>query len=584
MKKQILRRFSVSIVLLVLTVNTSVFAQKTADSLLNVLNNSSGETRFKTLKALGKFYKHTDPIKSLEYATEERKQARVIENRSLEADALNDMAIPMLMMQQNRQGVLLLQESIHIYDSLNDEAGLAKVTNNLGIAWSQIGSHENSLACYSQALRWYTKNKDLANQARVYMSLGLVYEQLKKFDQALGAHHKALEIFTAEKDEQMMADAGLNLGLAYKSTGNFTDAEYYFKKALDFYQVNQIAFGMAVASNNLAQLYKAKGDLKKSFEWYGKTLILIRKVRNTWAEASVYLDLADIHYQQAHWKEALRNLAAAENLNSPENDPVLQSQIFQLFSRVYDTIHQDRLALDYFKRYTTLKDTLSSAEKTKVIEELNIRFETEKKVAENELLKADIQVRKFRQWMLTAIALAALLTIIILAWIYITKRKELIIKKNQAEHNALDAQEGLAKMTQELTSKALRMAGSAEKKAILAEKLAALIPFTNVEGLPVLQSLADEFNNPVDDHLWEEFVKYFEKMHPAFLAKLVSGFPDLTPNDRKICAMIRINLSTKEIALMLNRSLRTIESAKYQIKKKLSLGDEQNLTSFLIAL
>jgi len=400
----------------------------------------------------------------------------------------------------------------------------------------------------------------------------------------LGAHYKALEIFTEEKNERLMADAWLNLGLAYKSSGNYTDAEYYFKKSLGFYQQNQVSFGMAVASNNLAQLFKAKGDFKKAMDWYGKSLDLIRQMHNTWAEAAVYLDLADIHYQQAHWEEALNDLNTSENLNSPENDPVLHSQIFHLYSRVYDTIHQDRLALDYFKRYTTLKDTLSSAEKMKVIEELNIRFETEKKVAENELLKADIQVRKFRQWMLLAFALAALLTTILLTGIFFLKRKQLIIKKNKAEQDALEAQDGLAKMTQELTSKALHMAGSAEKKAAFAEKLAALIPFVNEKGLPVLQSLADEFNNPVDDHLWEEFVKYFEKMHPAFLAKLVSGFPDLTPNDRKICAMIRINLSTKEIALMLNRSLRTIESAKYQVKKKLNLGDDQNLTSFLIAL
>ncbi|MEI7727203.1 MAG: tetratricopeptide repeat protein [Bacteroidota bacterium] len=584
MRKQQILAFLFPAFFLLLTANISLPAQKTADSLLNSLGKSSGETRFKTLKALGKFYKSKDLAKSLEYATEERNQARAMKDRSLEADALNDMAIPMLMMQQNRQAILLLRESTMMYDSLKDEAGLAKVTNNLGIAWSQIGSYENSLACYSQALRWYTKNKDLTNQARVYMSLGLVYEQLKKFDQALAAHHKALDIFTAEKNERMMADAGLNLGLAYKSTGSFKDAEYYFKKSLDFYQLHQIAFGMAVASSNLAQLYKAKGDLKKSLEWYGQSLTLIRKLRNTWAEASVYLDLADIHYQQAHWNEAISDLIAAENLNSPENDPVLQSQIFHLFSRVYDTIHQYPLALDYFKRYTTLKDTLSSAEKTKVIEELNIRFETEKKVAENDLLKAEIQVRKLRQWMLTAFALAAILTIIILAGIFIAKRKQLIIKKNKAEQDAVAAQDGLAKMTQELTSKALHMAGNAEKKAAVAEKLAALIPFINEEGLPFLQSLADEFNNPVDDHLWDEFVKYFEKMHPSFLAKLVSAFPDLTSNDRKICAMIRINLSTKEIALMLNRSVRTIESSKYQIKKKLNMGEDQNLTSFLIAL
>lgn len=571
-------------IFLLFMVTFSLSAQKAPDSLLNVVKNSSGEPRFKALKALSVFYQSSVPLKSVEYAREERKQAQVLNNHSLEAEAMNDMAIPMLMMHQNREGVLLLQESMHIYDSLRDEERKASATTNLGIAWSQIGSFENSLSCYLQALNWYIKKNDLDKQARVYMSLGLVYEQLKKYDQALSALHRALDIFTGEKNEQMMADANVNLGTAYKWTGNFTEAESCFKKSLEFYEQNQLVFEMAVVSSNLAQLYKAKGDFKNAFSWYKKALPLIRQIHNTWAEATVYFDLAELHYQQAQWNDALSDLTLAEGLNTPENDPGLQSQIFLLYSRVYDTLQQNRLALIFFKRYTALQDTLASAEKTKVIEELNIRFETEKKVAENELLTADIRVHKLRQWMLITFGLVALLAAIFLAGIFIRKRKQLILNKIKSEHDALEAKDDMVKMSQALTAKALHLAGGAEKKAAFAEKLAALIPFINKEGQTVLQSLTDEFVKPVDDNLWEEFEKYFEKMHPAFLAKLVVRFPEMTTNDRKICAMVRLNLSTKEIALMVNRSVRTIEHAKYQIKKKLNLKDDQTLSSFLIAL
>ncbi len=577
-------RISIISALICIILTTAIPAQNKADSLLNVVRNSSGKVKFDALMALGKYYKSSDPAKSVEYAYQERNQAREMRDRSLEADALNDIAIPTLMMQQNRQGILLLQESIHIYDSLKDKEGKAKVTTNLGIAWSQIGSYENSLICYHQALGWYTKNNDLTHQARVYMSLGLVYGQLKKFDQSLTAHHKALEIFTGEKNERMMADARVNLGVAYKSTGNYTESETCFKNALNFYQQNQNIFGMAVATNNLAQLYKEKGDFQNAVIWYDKALPLIRQVHNTWAESTAYVDLADMNYQQARWNEALGNLALAEKLNASESDPGLQAQIFLLFSKVYDTLQQNKLALHFFRRYTALKDTLSSTEKAKVIEELNIRYETEKQAAENELLKADIRVHKLRQWMLAAFALAAVISLFFLYSIFIRKRKQLDLNKIMAEREALEAKEAMAKMSQELTAKALHLAGSAEKKASFAEKLATLVPYISKSGQPILQSLVEEFNNPTDDNLWDEFVKYFEKMHPSFLIKLGVSFPDLTTNDRKICAMVRLNLSAKEIALMLNRSLRTIESSKYQIKKKLCLGDDQNLTSFLISL
>jgi len=587
-KKQIMKPYRtyllLSAIMICLAHLTGVAAQNKADSLLLIVKNASGEARFKALKALGKYYKPSDPAKSIEYAGEARKQARAMNDRSLEADAMNDIAILMLMMQQNRQAVLLLQESSRIYDSLNDGEGMAKVTNNLGIAWSQIGSFENSLTCYNRALKWYTKTKDLPKQARVYMSLGLVYEQLMKVDQALSAHQKALEIFAEENDERMMADAGVNLGVAFKSIGNFTQAEYHLKKSLGFYNQNHNVFGMAVTTSNLAQLYKAKGDFQNAFDWYRKALPMIRQINNTWAEAAVYFDLAEIHFDKANWNEAIINLTTAEKLITPENDPGLQSRIFLLYSRVYDTLQQDRLALNFFKRYNALKDTLASAEKTKAIEELSIRYETEKMSAENELLKADIRVHRFRMGMITAFALAALLTAIILAGIFLRKRKQLILNKIKSEQEAMEAKEDLMKMSHALTAKALHLAGHAEKKAVFAEKLVALVPFINREGQTVLQSLVDEFSKPTDDNLWEEVEKYFEKMHPAFLAKLIARFPDLTTNDRKICSMVRLNLSTKEIAHMLNRSSRTIESSKYQIKKKLNLGDDQNLTTFLITL
>ncbi|MEI7982726.1 MAG: hypothetical protein WCI71_13825 [Bacteroidota bacterium] len=186
--------------------------------------------------------------------------------------------------------------------------------------------------------------------------------------------------------------------------------------------------------------------------------------------------------------------------------------------------------------------------------------------------------------MLISFSLAGLLTTIIMGSYFLRKRKFLLGKKIQAETEREEARDALGKMSQELTAKALHLAGHADKKAALAEKLASLVPYINPEGKAPLQNLVDEFTSTTDDNLWEEFVKYFEKMHPAFMDTLTKQFPDLTTNDRKICAMVRLNLSTKEISHMLNRSVRTIESARCNVKKKIGLSEDQNLTSFLMTL
>jgi DNA-binding CsgD family transcriptional regulator len=58
-------------------------------------------------------------------------------------------------------------------------------------------------------------------------------------------------------------------------------------------------------------------------------------------------------------------------------------------------------------------------------------------------------------------------------------------------------------------------------------------------------------------------------------------FPELTPNDRRICAFLKLDLSTKDIALLTHRSPRSIESARYRLKKKFGLGAEEDILGFL---
>ena len=69
-----------------------------ADSLLNVLQSASGVEKYKALRALGKFYKTTDLAKSLDYAGQQRNMAIEMKNRKLEAEAMSDMAIPIILM------------------------------------------------------------------------------------------------------------------------------------------------------------------------------------------------------------------------------------------------------------------------------------------------------------------------------------------------------------------------------------------------------------------------------------------------------------------------------------------------------
>ncbi len=86
------------------------------------------------------------------------------------------------------------------------------------------------------------------------------------------------------------------------------------------------------------------------------------------------------------------------------------------------------------------------------------------------------------------------------------------------------------------------------------------------------------------DEDWEHFSQYFDEVHSDFLKRLGEQFPQLSPNDFKLCAYLRMNLSSKEIASLMNISVRGVEASRYRLRKRLELATDVNLTEFLMRL
>ena len=81
---------------------------------------------------------------------------------------------------------------------------------------------------------------------------------------------------------------------------------------------------------------------------------------------------------------------------------------------------------------------------------------------------------------------------------------------------------------------------------------------------------------------WEQFEYHFDQVHGDFLTRLRNDYPSLSPNEQKLCTLLRLNLNTKEIANLLSISLRGVEVARYRLRKKLQLDKGQNLSKFIL--
>ena len=83
------------------------------------------------------------------------------------------------------------------------------------------------------------------------------------------------------------------------------------------------------------------------------------------------------------------------------------------------------------------------------------------------------------------------------------------------------------------------------------------------------------------DDDWKKFEKNFDIVYDEYLTRLGNTFPELTVSDKKLCAYLKMDLSSKEIAPLMNLTYRSVEMTRYRLRKKLNLSREQNLIEFL---
>ena len=94
----------------------------------------------------------------------------------------------------------------------------------------------------------------------------------------------------------------------------------------------------------------------------------------------------------------------------------------------------------------------------------------------------------------------------------------------------------------------------------------------------IINRIDKEFDSQKQNELFET---YFDEVHEDFFKRLSEAYPSLTPREMKLCAYIKMNISSKEIATLLNISLRGVEISRYRLRKKLNIDRTENLTAFI---
>lgn len=164
---------------------------------------------------------------------------------------------------------------------------------------------------------------------------------------------------------------------------------------------------------------------------------------------------------------------------------------------------------------------------------------------------------------------------------------DLVVKESKETIGKLQAEKieaELAYKQRELVSTTLSLVKKNDTLVNIKERLQEIKKtVSEKETVKQLEKLIKKLHiEEIQDENWEQVMFHFNQLHKGFFDRLKEEYPSLTPKDLKMCAYLRMNLSTKEMTSLMNVTTRGVEASRYRLRKKFGLVKEQNLTEFLM--
>lgn len=473
--------------------------------------------------------------------------------------------------------------SAEIFTQMSDSLALATILGNIACELQEMGRRSEAVKINLQAIRIKENLGDSASLAFFYNKMAELHEEKnpEKHRQWL---MNAWELSQNPDYTSFSANISIynNLGKMYMDRG-LTDMALLFYDSL--YQLSADQFyqeGMEVGLSNKALVFARKGNSPKALEYHKRALELSEKGQNVYRRTGHFINAGKLAGLLGNDHEAVNLLQKGLELATRYHYPQYRKEAFEALKEVYRRQSRWHEAFTAFENYVNVRDSLEGlAVKEKVLE-LEEQYKNQKKVRQIELLMAQNQWNVKRRKLLTALLLTSLFLLFSISFIIrlrhrkLQQQNELALKGKEIYRlNQENLQLRLDQKNRELSSLALQVAQKAEFLSDLKEQLAHTEPDR-------IKSHIMQIDNLIKGNgYWESFRLHFQEVHPDFFRKLKTRFPDLTPNEERLCAFLKMNLTTKEIALINNNTTAAVDKSRNRLRKKLGVLPEHNLKDFL---
>lgn len=567
-----------------------------ADSLELKLPFTKDTARVTLLNKIAAVHARTDAKKSLALSQEALHLAQKIDFKNGIATSYRMMGLSWFYNNDHTQAIENLLKSAEAATA-NEQWTLA-IQDYLNLA----GTYSSVFGNYVKAMEYYTKALDICETQNLtykiydaYSGIASVYLHQKENQKALDFYMKALLFLEKANDKNSLSILYQNIGQYYLAIEQIDRAEEYYEKSLKVFRETESKGGIITTLVMLSEIHRKRGQLDQALVRDMEAKALSETVSYERAKFYALNSLGKTYYEQKEYVKSKNSLEQAAIIASKiKMNEELRDTYFYL-AQVTHQLKDDAQAYHYQQLHSAYADSVRSKERTSQLAEMEVRFESERKEKENQLLKKDNDLNK----LYAAVASISFLSVVIIGALFFNRqrlkikstqaiaqseKKLLEVELKNAQLNELQLRKEIDFKNKELTTYALTMV---QKNEILEEVRLSIEQI--LKNTDSLEEPLKKLSKVVDysfhlDKDWDEFKIFFESVHNDFFVKLKTQFPDLSSTDLKLCALIRLNLNIKQAAAILRISPDSVKIARHRLRKKFNMQTEDNLNGFIMNL
>jgi tetratricopeptide (TPR) repeat protein/DNA-binding CsgD family transcriptional regulator len=429
-----------------------------------------------------------------------------------------------------------LGRALVLAEQLGNQHSIENLLISIGIVHSSLGDYARALDFYARALALAEQLGDSNGFAACLDNIGSIYWNRGDYERALEHFSRGLAVAEEIGAMSLIANNLGNTGIVYKESGDYDRALDYLERALalstETGERSQIGHWM----HGIASVHHKRGDLENAHRGFLETLRYRQDVlQSNEGVVETMLALGAVLVDERSLPDGLQQFEVALTLASTLGEKRFAAVAHKHIAEIYWSLGDSAKAYDHFTAYHRTDKEVFSEESQKRIEVFHIR---------------------------NAVA---------------DKEREAELQRLRADRS----EQELAYSTMQLISQSEIVSKFCDDLTALVSHLPLAADNTKRWETTVREIKSKLKELPSESIDWAKFESQFTSVHPEFKSRLLSRFPDLTKQELKMCQLARLNLKTDEMARLLNLSVRTIDSHRLNLRKKIGLQKEQSLTKFL---